>query len=201
MGGVKESRSESEAKTRVFEASSGSDSVKSTSTFPKASSFAGRRSTRVFGRPTQRWEPPAPPTRFAGNSGAREETREGEPASASPLLGPLGPRGLRCSDSSGAACLVHQASCLRLTTRLTAAGPNKVPRGLLLVVWVTSRHGNANRLAFGRARIHGQGRTVRTACSCVVSALQKSVGGILTQRSAGVPFLSRGGAASTWPRV
>jgi len=197
MGGVKESRSESEAKTRVFESSSGSDSVKSTSTFPKASSFAGRRSTRVFGRPTQRWEPPAPPKRFAGNSGAREEKREGEPASASPLLGPLGPCGLRCESSlSGSSGVV-----LRLTTKLTTAGPNKVPRGLLPVVWVTSRHGNANRLAFGRARIHGQGRTVRTACPRVVSALQKSVGGVLTQRSAVVPSLSRGGAATTWPRV
>jgi len=107
---VKESRSESEAKTRVFEASSGSDSVKSTSTFPKASSFAGRRSTRVFGRPTQRWEPPAPPKRFAGNSGAREEKREGEPASASPLLGPLGPRGLRCESSlSGSSGVVSSS--------------------------------------------------------------------------------------------
>lgn len=75
------------------------------------------------------------------------------------MLGPLGARGLRCSDSSGAACSAHQASFTTISRwRSTAAGLIKDPRGSLPVVWVTSRHGNAKRLK----RPHSRARTNRT---------------------------------------
>jgi len=50
-----------------------------------------------------------------------------------------------------------------------------------------------------QSRIHGRGRAVRMACPRVVMALQKSVGDVLAQRSAGDSLLSRGEAAFAWP--
>jgi len=69
-----------------------------------------------------------------GNAGAREERRGGESANAGPLLGPLGPRGLRCASSLSGSSAARRSR-----------GRYRAPRGSLPVVWVTSRHGNAKR--------------------------------------------------------
>jgi len=116
--------------------------------------------------------------RTVGNAGAREERRGGESASAGPLLGPLGPCGAqlrkqpaRLAPEQGTTWLA--AGCLGdLTTRQREAA---------------------------QSRIHGRGRAVRMACPRVVMALQKSVGDVLAQRSAGDSLLSRGEAAFAWP--
>lgn len=177
--------------------------MESTLTLRKAPAFAGRRRKRVFGRLSQRREPPAPSKRPIGNSGAREERRGGELAMRALCSGLSAHAG---SAAQAAPAAHHPASSRKGSRRW---GRGEASRVSLPVVWVTSRHGNAERLAFGRRRSgrkglrsrpkRGRGRAVRTVCPRVVSALQKSVGDVLAQRSAGAPHLSRGEAATAWP--
>jgi hypothetical protein len=125
--------------------------------------------------------------RTVGNAGAREERRGGESASAGPLLGPLGPRGAQLRKQ-----LVRFVS----SRRETGAGPKQGTTWLAAGCLgnLTTRQREA-----AQSRIHGRGRAVRMACPRVVMALQKSVGDVLAQRSAGDSLLSRGEAAFAWP--
>jgi hypothetical protein len=79
------------------------------------------------------------------------------------LLGPLGPRGLRCASS----LLDSQSpSCLSKGSAHGATESNRALRGSLPVVWETSRRGNDE----AAQEPHSWARTIRTqACPRVVS--------------------------------
>lgn len=66
----------------------GSDTVKSAPTLPTVPAFAGRHSKGVSAVPSRREESPFLATRRGGDTGAREETEEGNPLADPSLYSP-----------------------------------------------------------------------------------------------------------------